>query len=222
MIGDSSTMDHSKTKVLVADDHVILAQGLMVLLRDAFDVVGLARNGHELVELARKLNPDVIVTDISMPLLNGVDAVRRLRAQGISAKVIVLTQHRDPKIAAEAFRAGVSGFLIKQSAGEELEAAIREVMQGRSYLTPLIAKDLLAVLLEAQSRSNGSADILTPRQREILQLFAEGKTAKEVAASLSISIRTAEGHKYEIMDAIGAKTSAELVQHAIRMGLIAV
>ena len=122
------------------------------------------------------------------------------------------------------FKCGIlnSTILIKQSAGEELEAAIREVMQGRSYLTPLIAKDLLAVLLDAQSRSNGAADMLTPRQREILQLFAEGKTAKEVAASLSISIRTAEGHKYEIMDAIGAKTSAELVQHAIRMGLIAV
>jgi DNA-binding NarL/FixJ family response regulator len=155
-----------------------------------------------------------------MPSLNGVDAVRQHRNQGVTAKVIVLTQHRDPKIAAEAFRAGVSGFLVKQAAGEELVAAIREVLQGRSYLTTLIAKDLLTVLLEAQGKASEEKSELTARQREILQLFAEGKTAKEVASLLNISTRTAEGHKYEIMEALGAKTSAELVQHAIRLGLI--
>jgi DNA-binding NarL/FixJ family response regulator len=211
-----------KPKVLVADDHVIFAQGLAALLRDTFDVVGLARDGRELVDLAQKCRPDVIVTDISMPLLNGVDAVRRLRSDGIAAKVIVLTQHRDAQIAVEAFRAGASGFLIKQAAGEELEAAIREVMQGRTYLTSWVAGDLIAALLDAQTKVDAVKDPLTPRQREILQLFAEGRTAKEVAASLSISVRTAEGHKYEIMEALGARTGAELVQHAIRLGLISI
>jgi DNA-binding NarL/FixJ family response regulator len=212
----------TKPTVLIADDHVILAQGLQALLRDHFELVGLARDGHELVELAKELKPDVIVTDISMPLLNGVDAVRQLRSQGVPAKVIVLTQHKDPQIAAEAFRAGVSGYLVKQAAGEELVTAIREVSQGRVYLTTLIAKDLITALLDAQSSPNNGTTILTPRQREVLQLFAEGKTAKEVASSLRISARTAEGHKYEIMEALGAKTSAELVQHAIRLGLISV
>jgi DNA-binding NarL/FixJ family response regulator len=211
-----------KPRVLVADDHVMVAQGLAVLLRDDFDLVGLARDGHELLELAKQLKPDVIVTDISMPLLNGMDAVRQLRSQGIGAKVVALTQHRDPQIAAEAFRAGVSGFLVKQAAGEELVAAIREVLLGRSYLTTLIAKDLISVLLDAQNKPPEGKTRLTPRQREILQLFAEGKTAKEVASSLNISVRTAEGHKYEIMEALGAKASAELVQHAIRLGLISV
>jgi DNA-binding NarL/FixJ family response regulator len=211
-----------KPKVLVADDHVILAQGLIALLRDDFELVGLARDGHELVELAERFKPDVIVTDISMPSLNGMDAVRQLKSRGVAARVIVLTQHKDPQIAAEAFRAGVSGFLIKQAAGEELVGAIREVLQGRSYLTTLIAKDLISVLLDSQSRTADVKSKLTSRQREILQLFAEGKTAKEVASSLNISVRTAEGHKYEIMEALGAKTSAELVQHAIRLGLISV
>ena len=131
-----------KPKVLVADDHVIVAQGLTALLREDFELVGLARDGHELVELAKQTKPDVIVTDISMPSLNGMDAVRQLRSHDVAAKVIVLTQHRDPQVAAEAFRAGISGFLVKQAAGEELVTAIREVLQGRSYLTTLIAKDL--------------------------------------------------------------------------------
>jgi DNA-binding NarL/FixJ family response regulator len=212
----------ARPKVLIADDHVILAQGLVALLRDDFEVVGIARDGRELLEFVKLFQPDVIVTDISMPSLNGMDAVRQLRTQGTHAKVIVLTQHKDAHIAAEAFRAGVSGFLIKQAAGEELISAIREVLQGRSYLTTLIAKDLITILLEAQDKPTEPRSKLTPRQREILQLFAEGKTAKEVASSLNISVRTAEGHKYEIMEALEAKTSAELVQHAIRLGLISV
>jgi DNA-binding NarL/FixJ family response regulator len=201
---------------------MILAQGLTVLLRDDFECVGLARDGQQLMELAKQFKPDVIVTDISMPLLNGMDAVRQLRSHGVTAKVIVLTQHKDPQIAAEAFRAGVSGFLVKQGAGEELVTAIREVLQGRSYLTSLIAKDLITVLLEGQEKAGRVTSKLTPRQREILQLFAEGKTAKEVASLANISVRTAEGHKYEIMEALGARNSAELVQHAIRLGLISV
>ena len=215
-------MNIAKPRVLLADDHAILAEGLSLLLRDDFELVGSARNGRELVELAKQSKPDVIVTDISMPSLNGLDAVRQLRSQGVTAKVIVLTQHQDPSIAAEAFRSGVSGFLVKQAVGEELVQAIREVLKGRYYLTTLIAKDLIGLLLEAQNTEGEGKAKLTSRQREILQLFAEGRTAKEVASSLDISVRTAEGHKYEIMEALSAKTSAELVQHAIRLGLISI
>ncbi|HKD09547.1 MAG TPA: response regulator transcription factor [Bryobacteraceae bacterium] len=209
----------SKPKVLIADDHLIVAQGLAALLRDEFDLSGVARDGHELVELARRLNPDVIVADISMPSLNGIDALRQLRKQGVTARAILLTQHKDPHIASEAFRAGASGFLIKQSAGDELVTAIHEALQGRTYLTSLIAKDLITLLLQTPVKQ-GARSELTPRQREILQLLTEGKTAKEVAAALNISVRTVEGHKYEIMETLGVKSSAELVQHAIRLGLI--
>ena len=210
-----------KPRVLIADDHAIVAQGLSLLLRDEFDLVGLAQDGAKLVALAAETKPDVIVTDISMPHINGIDAARQLRAQGVAAKIIILTQHKDAHIAAEAFRAGVSGFVLKHAAGEELADAIREVSRGRSYLTPLIAKDLLTLLIETQPAEHGAAS-LTARQREVLHLFAEGRTAKEVAAELGISVRTTEGYKYEIMDVLGVKTSAELVQHAIRLGLIGI
>jgi DNA-binding NarL/FixJ family response regulator len=209
-----------RTTVLLADDHVIVAQGLASLLKADFDLVGIVRDGRELLETARHLKPDVIVTDISMPLLNGVDAVRQLRSEGMHSKVLILTQHTDIHYAVEAFRAGVSGYLLKQSAGEELTLAIQEVLQGRAYLTPLIAKDLITVLMEAQEKGTPGGPRLTPRQREILQLVGEGKTAKEIASVLNISTRTAEGHKYELMQALGAKTTAELVQHAIRLRLV--
>ena len=212
----------SKSKVLIADDHLIVAQGLAALLRDEFELSGVARDGHELVELAKTLKPDVIVADISMPALNGIDALRQLRKEGVAAKVILLTQHKDPHIAAEAFRAGALGFLIKQSAGDELVTAIHEAQQVRTKLTTLIAKDMITLMQQNQAKQPGHKSELTPRQREVLQLLTEGKTAKEVAAALNISVRTVEGHKYEIMETLGVKSSAELVQHAIRMGLISV
>jgi DNA-binding NarL/FixJ family response regulator len=206
--------------VLLADDHTIIAQGLASLLSESFEVVGTASDGRELIELARKLKPVVIITDISMPLLNGLDAVNQLRSEGIQAKVIVLTQHKEPQFAVEAFRAGVSGYLLKQGAGEELVKAVQEVAQGRFYLTGLITRDLISVLLAARGKDSAAERSLTSRQREILQLIAEGRTAKEIAGILNISTRTVEGHKYEIMEALGVKTSAELVQQAIRLGLI--
>ena len=211
-----------KPRVLLADDHLVFAHGLVALLRDDFELVGMARDGYELMDLATKLRPDVIVADISMPSLNGMEGVYQLRCQGVTAKLIALTQDSDPQLAAEAFRAGVSGFLVKQTADEELVGAIRHVLQGRSYLTTLITKDLITVLLQAQGKPAEGKSRLTPRQCEILQLFAEGKTAKEVASAVNISVRTAEGHKYGIMEALGVKTSAELVHHAIRLGLISV
>jgi DNA-binding NarL/FixJ family response regulator len=206
-------------KVLLADDHKIVAQGLESLLKDSFNLVGTVSDGHTLLEAAIRLKPDVVVTDISMPLLNGLDAVRQFRSRGIEAKVVFLTMHADANLAAEAFRAGGTAFLLKQSAGEELIQAIREILQGRAYLTPLIAKDMISVLMEAKEEPREESN-LTSRQREVLQLIAEGKTMKEVAGVLNISARTAETHKYEIMRVLGVKTTAEMIPHAIRLHLL--
>lgn len=206
-------------KVLLADDHKIVAQGLESLLKDSFNFVGTVSDGRALLEAAIRLQPDVVVTDISMPLLNGLDAVRQFRSNGVDAKVVFLTMHADANLAAEAFRAGGSAFLLKQSAGDELVQAIHEILQGRAYLTPLITKDMITVLMEAREEKTEEGK-LTPRQREVLQLIAEGKTMKEVASILNISARTAETHKYEMMQVIGVKTTAELIQHAIRLRLV--
>lgn len=208
-----------KIKVLLADDHRVVAEGLKSLLEDPFDLVGIAYDGRDLLESAERLRPDVIVTDISMPLLNGLDAVRQIRARHPEARIIILTMHSDTHLAAEAFRAGVSGYLLKVSPGEELINAIREVAQGRSYVTTLLAKDLINLLMDAGTpREDGSP--LTPRQREVLQLIAEGRTMKEIAGILNISPRTAESHKYDIMHALSVQTTAELVQYAIRLKLV--
>jgi DNA-binding NarL/FixJ family response regulator len=204
-------------RILLADDHKIVAQGLEFILGNSFNFVGTVSDGRALVEAAVRLKPDVVVTDISMPLLNGLDAVRQFRSNGVEAKVVFLTMHADATLAAEAFRAGGSAFLLKESAGDELVQAIREILQGRVYLTPLIAKDVISVLMEAKGEQESK---LTARQREVLQLIAEGKTMKQVAGILNISARTAETHKYEIMRALAVKTTAELIQHAIRLRLV--
>lgn len=206
--------------MLLADDHAVVAEGLQALLKDTFDLVGVVHDGRALLEAAETLRPDVIVTDVSMPLMNGLEAIRQIRARRPDAKVIVLTMHRDTHLAAEAFRAGVSGYLLKVSPGEELINAIQEVARGRSYVTTLLAKDLITLLIEAGGNPREDGGVLTPRQREVLQLVAEGRTMKEVAAILHISPRTAESHKYEIMQALGVQTTAELVQYAIRLKLI--
>src|SRR5215469_13664874 len=148
-------------KVLLADDHKIVAQGLELILKDSFSFVGTVCDGRALLEAAVRLKPDVVVTDISMPLLNGLDAVRQFRSNGVQAKVVFLTMHADANLAAEAFRAGGSAFLLKQSAGEELVQAIHEILQGRAYLTPLIAKDMITVLMEAKEDHGGNSK-LTP------------------------------------------------------------
>lgn len=208
-----------KTRVLLADDHTLVAEGLKSLLKDPFDLVGVVHDGRALLEAAEQLRPDVIVTDISMPLLNGLDAVKQIRARHPETRVIILTMHKDTHLAASAFRAGVSGYLLKISPGEELVKAIREVAQGRSYVTTLLAKDLINLLMDNNAlRENESP--LTPRQREVLQLIAEGRTMKEVAGVLNISPRTAESHKYDIMQALSVQTTAELIQCAMRMHLV--
>ncbi|MGA3044161.1 MAG: response regulator transcription factor [Bryobacteraceae bacterium] len=208
------------TRVLLADDHAVVAEGLESLLKKTFDLVGVVHDGHALVDAAAKLRPDVIVTDISMPGLNGLDAIRQIRARRPGTKIVVLTMHQDTQLAVEAFRAGASGYVLKVSPAEELIRAITEVADGRGYVTSLLAKDLITILLEARADSAGGTP-LTPRQREVLQLIAEGRTMKEVASILNISSRTAESHKYEIMRVIGVETTAALIQYAIRLKLVA-
>jgi DNA-binding NarL/FixJ family response regulator len=213
-----------KTRVLLADDHAIVVDGLSALLKDSYDLVGVAKDGRALLEAVRELKPDVVVTDVSMPVLNGVDATEQIKALSPDTKVVVLTMHNEPELAVQAFRAGALGYVLKTSAGEELITAIEEVSKGRAYLTPLIAKDLITVLIEAQSRepAKANASPLTSRQRQVLQLVAEGRTMKEIAAVLKISPRTAESHKYEMMNVLGLTTTAELIQYAIRMKLVSV
>jgi DNA-binding NarL/FixJ family response regulator len=205
-----------RTKVLLADDHAIVAEGLATLLKGHFDLVGTVNNGNELIDAAGKLRPDVIVADISMPVLSGLEALRRLKAARSEAKVIFLTMHADAQFATEAFRAGASGYVLKRSAGEELIAAIQEVLQGRTYLTPLMTKDVIANFTE----TTAPAVKLTPRQREVLRLIAEGRRMKEIGAMLELSTRTVETHKYEMMRGLGVESTAELVRYAIQIGLV--
>jgi DNA-binding NarL/FixJ family response regulator len=206
--------------VLLADDHAMVLAGLSSLVEREFDLVGTARDGRELVELSARLVPDVVVADISMPLLNGLDAVRRLKKTSPSVKVVFLTMHGDIDFATEAFRAGASGYLLKHSAAEELSTAIHEALQGRVYITPLIAKGLLASLMEHPGASNEDRSDLTPRQREVLQLIAEGRAIKEIAAVLNVSPRTVEFHKTNLVKALGLRTTAELTHYAIRRGMV--
>ena len=208
--------------VVLADDHAIVAEGLGALLREKFTLLKTVHDGRALVAAVEALNPDVVVTDIGMPLLNGLDAIRQIKSARPATHIIILTMHIEPDLAVQAFRAGASGYLLKTSSGEELVDAVQQVAQGRAYLTSLIAKDLISVLLEAKKESPADGERLTGRQREVLQLVAEGRTMKEVASLLNISPRTAESHKYEIMGLVGAKTTAELIQHAIRMKLVTV
>jgi DNA-binding NarL/FixJ family response regulator len=210
----------SGPRILIADDHQILAEGLRTLLEPEFEVVGVVADGRELVAAAGKLRPDLIITDVTMPSLNGIDAVVQLRELGVEAKVVFLTMHRDVAYARRALDAGAAGFVLKHSAATELVNALREALLGRTYVTPVIAGDLIESYRSEDSRSHDPARRLTPRQREVLQLFAEGHSAKEVAAALKISVRTAEVHKARILDALGVRSTAELVQYAIRNGII--
>jgi DNA-binding NarL/FixJ family response regulator len=208
----------ARIKILLADDHALVAEGLVTLLKADFDLVGVVHDGQALVDAVETLKPDVIVTDLSMPVMNGLDAVRQIRSRRPGAKIIVLTMHLDAHLAADAFRSGVSGYLTKMSSSDELISAIREVAQGRSYVTTLMTKDLIGTLMTSAAPQKQSE--LTPRQREVLKLVAEGKTMKEVASRLNISVRTAESHKYETMQALGVQTTAALIQYAVRTNLV--
>ena len=205
--------------VVVADDHAIVKEGVVSLLKaEGFDVVGAVSNGDELVDAARRLRPDVIVTDISMPGLNGLEALTRLKAQQTDSKVILLTMHHDAVLATRAMRAGASGFLLKHSAGEELLTAIHQAVEGRVYLTPTLTKE---VLDQMAIPSGDVSPQLTARQLEVLRLILEGLRMKEIAATLNLSARTVETHKYQMMQTLGVGSTAELVKYAIEHRLLA-
>ena len=210
----------TRPRVLLADDHAMVVAGLSTLLEREFDLVGTATDGRELIAMSERLVPDVVVTDISMPLLNGLDAVRSLKKTQPSIKVVFLTMHGDVDFATEAFRAGASGYLLKHSAAEELTTAIHEALQGRVYITPLIAKGVLAAFMENPSAATEARAGLTPRQREVLQLVAEGRTVKEIAAILEVTPRTVEYHKNSLAQSLGLRTTAELTQYAVKHGIV--
>ena len=211
-----------KPRVLLADDHKIVIEGLKSLLAGEFEIVGTVEDGRVLVDQAAKLHPDVIVADISMPQLNGIEGARQIKRTDKDIKIVFLTMHSDATYAANAFEAGASGFVLKHSAPSELITAIHEAMKGRTYVTPLIAGDLIRTYQEGGPPEKDLFKKISPRQREILQLLAEGKSGKEIASILNISARTVEFHKYKMMEQLHIKTSAELVQYAVKHGIISI
>lgn len=209
-----------RARVLLADDHRIVAEGLKGLLEPEFDLVGIVEDGRAMLETAEKLRPDVVVVDVSMPLLNGIEAVRQLKKKHKEIAVVFLTMHVDVTYAAKAFEAGASGYVLKHSAPSELITAISSALKGRTYITPLLAGELLQFHKQNPQDEGGKEDKLTARQREVLQLLAEGRSIKEIAAILDISSRTVEFHKYSLMETLGLKTSADLVRYAVKHGIV--
>ena len=208
----------TRPRVLLADDHLLLREAFTRLIEEECEVVGSVGDGRAVLAEAPRLQPDIVVMDVAMPLLNGLDAARQLRQLMPRVKVIFLTMNEDPDIAAEAFRAGAAGFLLKTSAASELLTAIREVSHGRSYVTPLATQGLMDNLIHPAAPAK--VVDLSPRQREVLQLLAEGHTMKEIARVLKITPRTVAFHKYSMMVQLGVTTNAELVMAAITQHLV--
>jgi len=208
-----------RARLLIADDHALVLDGFRKLLAPAYDIVGTVTDGQSLVRAAEEVAADVILIDLSMPQLNGLDAIQRIKARGTRARLIVLTMQEDRDVAAEAIRRGASAFVLKSSAASELFEAIEAVLAGRIYLSPSIADAPPGVFAGAAAR-NARGGSLTLRQREVLQLVAEGKSMKEAARVLGVTPRTIAFHKYSIMEQLGLKTSAQLVQHAVTLGLV--
>jgi DNA-binding NarL/FixJ family response regulator len=210
--------DMEPPRVLLADDHTLLLGAFAKLLAGQCEIVGQVSDGRALVEAAEKHKPDVIVLDIAMPLLNGLEAGRQIKQKTPSVKLVFLTMNEDVDLAAEAFRSGASGYLLKRSAASELATAIREVVQGRSYLTPLIVEGLVGTLLHGDEHKPSQE--LTARQREVLQLLAEGHSMKDVATLLNLTPRTVAFHKYRIMEQLKVKSTAELIQYAVKHHIV--
>jgi DNA-binding NarL/FixJ family response regulator len=216
-------MTMSKPRLLLADDHQMFIDGLKNLLEDEFDILGTAENGRMLVEMVEKHSPDVVVSDISMPELNGIEATIQIKKIDPEIKVVLLTMHGDVTYATRAFDAGASGYVMKQAATHELISAIREAMLGRTFVTPMIAGELIRSFREDSGiKPDDIRAKLTARQREVLQLLAEGFSTKEVADKLNISARTVEYHKYKMMQELNLGTTAELVHYAIKHGIISI
>jgi DNA-binding NarL/FixJ family response regulator len=207
-----------RPRVVLADDHLMLREAFARLLESTCDIVGSVSDGRALLTAAARFQPDIVLLDIAMPSLNGLDAARHLKRTMPEVKVIFLTVNEDPDLAAEAIREGASGYLLKNSAASELQRAIDDAMEGRTYITPLIAKGLVDILIH-DGHAGHKAEHTSLRQREVLQLLAEGKTMKQIASLLGIKPRTVAFHKYGLMKQLGAKTSADLIKMAVKLGV---
>ena len=209
-----------RPRILLADDHQMFLEGLRSLLEADFEVIGVVADGRALLAAAETLQPDVIVVDISMPLVNGIEATRQLRKVAAQAKVIFLTMHTDVGFVRAALRAGAVGYVVKQSAPADLVSAIQEALQDRTYVTPFVTKAMVSAFLGSSPEPGQFAAKLTPRQQEVLQLVAEGRSLKEMAALLNVSTKTVEFHKYRLMEELGVRTTAELTKYAVKHGLV--
>jgi DNA-binding NarL/FixJ family response regulator len=207
----------AKSRILIADDHALVIEGFRRILEEDYELVGMAGDGYELLAAAKTVQPDIVILDISMPLLNGINTARQLKKICPTAKIIIVTMHAGADYVRAAFEAGASAYVLKGSAVDELELAIRAVLLGHSYITPLITKELVNVYLSTASQKPRG---LTPRQREVLQLLAEGRTAKEIANLLHITSRTVEFHKAQILDQLKLKTTADLIKYALTHDIV--
>lgn len=209
-----------KPRVLLADDHRLVLEGFRRILEGQYQLVGAVEDGRALLDIAKKLRPDIVILDLSMPLLNGIDATTRLKKICPDTKIIIVTMHADTDYVRSAFEAGASAYVLKRSAVDELEQAIQAVLVGRSYITPLITKEMMDVFLSKTSENPTGTHTLTTRQREVLQLLAEGRTAKEIANLLNISSRTVEFHKGQILTQLNLQTTADLIKYALTHGIV--
>lgn len=203
--------------MVIAENHLIVAEGLRKLLEDDFQLLDSVSNGRDLVQLVEEARPDLVLLDIGLPMLNGIEATRQLRKVSPDTKVIVVTAHNEPEYVVQAFRVGVSGYILKRCAVGELLSAIAQVLDGRTYVTPLVAEHVVAAATNPKLRRSPTS--LTSRQREVLQLVAEGCTAKEIANWLNLSVKTAVFHKMAVMDKLGLRTTAELTRYALEHGI---
>ena len=211
----------NRSRILIADDHTLITDLCKQLLATEFDVVGTVSNGRALVRAASALKPDVIVVDIAMPVLNGLDAAEQVKEILPAVKIVFLTMNPDAQIAAAAFRRGASGYLLKTCAASQLVSCVRDALRGKTYLSPTLPRDTVDFLRWQQDKRVQQEEPLTQRQREVLQLLAEGKVMKEVGDLLQVTTRTVAFHKYRIMELLGAKSNADLVKYALRNHLIA-
>jgi len=209
-----------KPRILLADDHRIVAEGLRSLLEPEFELVSIVEDGRALLAAAEKLKPDVIIADISMPLLNGIEAIRQIKKTDKNVRVIFLTMHPDVTYAISALEAGALGYVLKHSAPSELSTAVRKALRGETYITPLLAGEIMSSPNKGSAERREESSHLTRRQREVLQLLAEGYLAKEIAAKLNISTRTVEYHKYHMMKDLGMKTVADLIRYAVKHNIV--
>ena len=212
--------EDNKPTLLLADDHQMFLDGLRGLLQPHYEIVGEAENGEQLITQAKKLQPEVIVTDLSMPGLSGLKALREMKRSGVGSKIIIVTMHEEPEFAAEAIDGGAAGYVLKNAASAELLSAIDEALSGGVYIAPKLAREAFEIAAHGGTGSRAAGPELSQRHRDILRLLAKGLVAKEIGDRLNISSRTVEYHKYKLIEKLSVKTTAELVQFAVQEGLV--